>query len=205
MKRPNARTLLLNADSSVIKLVPWQKAMSLIVRGKAIQVDFYEGDCIRDGKGRFYAVPAVIILKKYIRKKYKKASFSKYKVFARDNYTCQYCLRELKPNQLNLDHVIPTCKWKGKDKGKSTCWTNIVTSCFPCNKKKGDYSCDEVGMFPHKSPVQPTEEEVFFSLHFHNKVEPEWEKWLSSYKSFQQFEKFERRGDLAGKDIMVNS
>ena len=50
-------------------------------------------------------------------------------VFARDNWTCQYCGSR---TQLTVDHVVP------RSKGGGSTWDNIVASCAPCNRRKGD-------------------------------------------------------------------
>ena len=53
----------------------------------------------------------------------------KWKIFKRDNFTCQKCgSQEL----LELDHVIPLSK-NGKDEEE-----NYQTLCQPCNRKKKD-------------------------------------------------------------------
>ena len=50
-------------------------------------------------------------------------------VFARDDWTCQYCGAR---SNLTVDHVMP------RSKGGSSSWENIVASCAPCNRRKGD-------------------------------------------------------------------
>jgi len=53
-------------------------------------------------------------------------------VFARDRWTCQYCGSR---SNLTVDHVVP------RSKGGGSTWENIVASCAPCNRRKGDGSC----------------------------------------------------------------
>lgn len=53
-------------------------------------------------------------------------------IYARDNYTCQYCINQFPLDALTLDHLIPTSKG-GKNHKE-----NLVTCCIPCNKKKGN-------------------------------------------------------------------
>ena len=61
-------------------------------------------------------------------------------VLARDSYTCQYCGREA--SGLTVDHVIP------RSRGGQSVWENIVASCAPCNRKKGNRLPREVAMHP---------------------------------------------------------
>lgn len=183
MKR-NYRSLLVNSDGVPLLVCNWTKAITLVFKKKVSMVDFYPDDFIRDGHNNHYSIPAVVILNKYIHRDYQKAPFSKAAVFARDLYQCAYCLNTFKSPQLTLDHVIPKSKWNGS--GTSTCWTNIVTACWHCNSRKADKTCREADMFPANMPRQPNYDEVFFGLHFHGKIEPEWIKWLMCFDSFKK-------------------
>jgi hypothetical protein len=51
-------------------------------------------------------------------------------IFARDNYTCQYCGERGK--RLECDHVVPVSKGGSHDN------SNLVTACFKCNRSKRD-------------------------------------------------------------------
>ena len=68
-------------------------------------------------------------------------------VFARDNWTCQYCGSR---SNLTVDHVIP------RSKGGGSSWDNIVASCAPCNRRKGDALPRQVGMRLRKQPRTPS-------------------------------------------------
>jgi 5-methylcytosine-specific restriction endonuclease McrA len=48
-----------------------------------------------------------------------------------------------------LDHVIP------RSRGGATDWSNIVTSCVPCNLKKGDRTPREAGLPLLVKPSKP--------------------------------------------------
>ncbi len=183
MLKYNRNTLYLNADYMPVLIRHWTKAITLVYKDKAVQVDFYENDEIKGAHGKVYPVPAVIALKQYIHRDYQKAPFSRMRVLARDKYCCQYCLQEFKASDLTMDHVIPRSKWKGP--GTPTCWTNIVTACFSCNSRKADRTCDEADMFPANPPVQPGYDEIFFGLHCHGKIEKEWLRWLQVFNIFK--------------------
>jgi 5-methylcytosine-specific restriction endonuclease McrA len=68
-------------------------------------------------------------------------------VFARDGWECQYCGAR---TSLTVDHVIP--RSKGGDSG----WENIVASCAPCNRRKGDRLPHQVDMHPRVKPRIPS-------------------------------------------------
>ena len=98
-------------------------------------------------------IPTVIVLGKFSKVPSKKPKFSPRAVKERDQFTCQYCGHTSKdhPNDFNMDHVIPRSR-KGK-----TEWSNIVTSCIPCNSKKADRTPEEAGMRLRNQPVVPKE------------------------------------------------
>ena len=64
-------------------------------------------------------------------------------VLARDAYTCQYCGHEA--TGLTVDHVIP------RSRGGESVWENIVASCAPCNRKKGNRMPREAACTPRRA------------------------------------------------------
>lgn len=146
-------TLCLNASFEPLRLMSAKRALRLVYQGKADLVEQHETTVYRSERASM-ALPVVIRLKKFV----KVPLFARRKVtnqflFARDNYTCQYCGRhesQLGPREgLNRDHVTP------KSKGGANTWTNCVTSCDSCNQKKDSKSVQEAGMKLRKTPVVP--------------------------------------------------
>lgn len=62
------------------------------------------------------------------------------KLFTRDRHTCAYCGSVHPASQLEREHVLPYSRG-----GRDT-WTNVVTSCRPCNQRKADRTPEEAGM-----------------------------------------------------------
>lgn len=58
-------------------------------------------------------------------------------VYSRDDFTCQYCLKQTPKPELTVDHVLPLALG-GMDE-----ITNYVTCCQECNQAKGDLSPEE--------------------------------------------------------------
>jgi hypothetical protein len=56
---------------------------------------------------------------------------TRFEVFKRDKFTCQYCGRSGPNVLLELDHIVP------KSEGGSDDILNLVTSCADCNRGKG--------------------------------------------------------------------
>ena len=85
--------------------------------------------------------PVVIRLVSYVKvpRDTHRRKITRRAVFARDGWACQYCGSR---SNLTVDHVIP------RSKGGSSSWENIVASCAPCNRRKGDSLPEQAGMHP---------------------------------------------------------
>lgn len=57
---------------------------------------------------------------------------TRFEVFKRDSFTCQYCGCKAPDVVLNVDHISPVSS------GGDNNITNLVTSCFSCNSGKRD-------------------------------------------------------------------
>ncbi len=98
---------------------------------------------------RLIRVPRVVLLTTYDRVPRRHVRFSRHNIYVRDGNTCQFCGRHHPRSELNLDHVIP------RSQGGKTVWENVVTSCIPCNRKKGGVAPHEVGMKLLRPPARP--------------------------------------------------
>lgn len=104
-----------------------------------------------------YPYPIAIRLTNYVKIKPKysnRVKLSKYNLYVRDNYTCQYCNRHVsqfnKKERLTKDHVIP------RDNGGESTWENLVTACSTCNHRKANRNPDEAKMRLLRLPFRPT-------------------------------------------------
>jgi hypothetical protein len=71
-------------------------------------------------------------------------------LFQRDRHLCCYCGAHKRAEQLTRDHVVPLSRG-GKDR-----WENIVTSCKPCNQRKGARTPEHAGMLMLYVPYIPS-------------------------------------------------
>ena len=93
--------------------------------------------------------PEIIILRTYYGMPFTEVNFARRNLYKRDNYTCQYCLEQYGPSNLNIDHVVPTSR------GGRTSWSNCVTSCISCNSKKANKMLVKSGLTLSKRPKKP--------------------------------------------------
>ena len=94
-------------------------------------------------------LPSVIALKDYIPAA-RRPAFTRFNVFLRDAFSCQYCGDRYPTPDLTFDHVIP------RSRGGRTTWENVVTACGGCNLRKGSRLPRECRMFPRHAPIQPS-------------------------------------------------
>lgn len=165
--------LILNGDYQPLSKYPlslnsMKKVLKSLLKGRISVVKEYD-DCIFV-KGNELKLPKVVVLKKYVNVSHK-PKFSRKNVYLRDNYTCQYCGRQFKAEDLTFDHVIPR-----KDGGQTT-WENIVTCCKECNCRKGCKSSDEAHMYPLREPHIPSMREL--EAHSNHNQNNEFNDWLS--------------------------
>ena len=156
MEFETTRCVVLNSTYEPIDVVTSQRAMVMILQGKAIVVEEHPYLLVRSPKVTF-KLPVMVALKMFVRgrKIYKTpAALSQRNLFLRDNNTCQYCCRtkiELKSYEfLTRDHIVPECRG-----GKST-WDNLVTACSTCNNKKAYHDLADTTLVLQKKPTIPT-------------------------------------------------
>jgi 5-methylcytosine-specific restriction endonuclease McrA len=148
-----ASTLVLNADYRPHSLISWEEAIVKVLQGKARVVAEYDDWKVRSTTFTL-KVPSVVVLVKYIVFRHN-VKFSRANIYARDEYTCQFCLQKageggrLSISDLTFDHVVP------RSRGGQTSWENIVTACQSCNTRKANRTPKEANMILHRIPVRP--------------------------------------------------
>ena len=141
-------TLLLNASYEPMKVIPWQRAITLLVLNKVELVEAYD-EMVR-GLTVSFQLPSVVRLLRYARGRTRGVKFSRMNVYRRDHFACQYCGSLPGVDALTFDHVVPRAQ------GGKTEWTNIVTACITCNARKADRTPDQAGMALTARPVRPS-------------------------------------------------
>ena len=96
------------------------------------------------------SLPSVIALKSFVKPS-ENPNFTRFNVFLRDKFTCQYCGDK---RDLTFDHLLP------KSKGGLTNWENVVTACSTCNVKKGGKLYTKCDLRLKKKPYIPTVDDL---------------------------------------------
>ncbi len=150
-------SLVLNADFRPLSYFPlslwsWQEAIKAVFLDRVNVLSEYE-DAIVHSPSFEMRVPSVIALKEYVVPRSKPA-FTRFNVFLRDKFQCQYCGEKQRSHELTFDHVLP------RSRGGGTSWENIVTACHVCNLHKGRQLPHECNMFPLRRPSAPSIHEL---------------------------------------------
>lgn len=140
-------TLLLNASYEPMKVIPWQRAITLVVLQKAELIEAYD-EVVRSVSEDF-AMPSVVRLCRFARGRRTGVKFSRANVYRRDEFTCQYCGAQPGTSKLTFDHVVPRAR------GGRTEWTNIVTACMACNARKAARTPAQARMTLTRPPARP--------------------------------------------------
>lgn len=94
-------------------------------------------------------IPRIILLLLYDKLPPWEVKFTRKNIYKRDNNICQYCGKKFQPEDLNLDHILPSSRG-GKDS-----WENVVCSCVPCNLRKANRTLKQAGMNLIRLPRKP--------------------------------------------------
>lgn len=144
--------LVLNADFRPLSYYPlsvicWQDAIKAVFLDRVNIIAEYGTEV--HSPGFRMRLPSIIALKDYIAAS-RRPAFTRFNVFLRDRFSCQYCGKRHTSHDLTFDHVIP------RSRGGKTSWENIATACGVCNFKKGNMLPADCGMFPIRQPFAPT-------------------------------------------------
>jgi 5-methylcytosine-specific restriction endonuclease McrA len=138
--------LVLNADYRPLSyyplsLWPWQEAIKAAVLHRVQIVAEYD-HVVRSQRQEF-RIPSVVVLKDFIKPQ-KRVAFTRFNLFLRDGFCCQYCGSK---GELTFDHVLP------RSCGGVTSWENVVAACSP-------KSLRQAGLRLAHAPRVPSAEEM---------------------------------------------
>ncbi len=142
------QVLLLNITYEPLKVIDWKRAISLLLLGKVEVLEEYTRAI--HSVSFTIKLPSVIRLLRLVKRPKTPIKFSRQNIYSRDKYRCQYCGGSFPAEELTYDHVIP------KSRGGKTKWTNIVTCCVDCNRRKGGRTPQEAKMKLVREPTRPT-------------------------------------------------
>ena len=163
------QVLVLNASFEPLNVCTVRRAHVLVFKGKAEVLEQLQQP-LRSASDT-YPWPHVIRLLHYVRvPRSVKRKISRRALFARDGHRCVYCGWA---GRLTLDHVVP------RSRGGDSVWENVVTSCAPCNLRKGNSLPEEAKMRMQVTPRMPTPA-LFVTLSA-ARIPDRWAPYLSAF------------------------
>lgn len=108
----------------------------------------------------FMDMSTIIAVKGEIGNKglYRTPTLTNRALFRRDQNLCAYCGNEFGHDHLTRDHVTARSN-NGKD-----VWTNVVTSCGGCNRRKDDHDLKDIDMKLLYVPYAPSRSEYLLLM-----------------------------------------
>jgi 5-methylcytosine-specific restriction endonuclease McrA len=152
----------LEVEGESIRPVTWDEWITLPVRSQDSAVLTMRGP-IR--------VPTVIVALNYAKVPKKRPKLCARTIRERDGNRCQYTGVMLRPEEGNVDHVVPRARG-GKD-----AWENCVWSSKSVNSQKGNRLPHEAGLKLLKQPVAVREMPVTVLIRNTHSI-PDWEPFV---------------------------
>ncbi len=139
------RTLVLNAGYEPLGVVPFRRALVLVLAGKAVVLAADDVPVVATSLS--LPRPSVILLTRYVKvPRQRSVAVSRRGVLRRDGARCAYCRR----TATTVDHVLP------RSRGGRDTWENLVACCLRCNGQKGDRTPEEMGWSLRVRPAVPS-------------------------------------------------
>ena len=164
----NYPVLVLNQNYEPLAVCRARRAIVLLFQGKAEMLE--NGVGFIHSARQIFALPSVIRLDYFIKRLRREKKLTRYEIFNRDRYTCQYCGKQTR--QLTLDHIIP--RYRG---GQHT-WENVVSACIQCNRRKAGSTPREANMTLIRKPAPPHGSPFFTVPYQYVQAKNEWHKYL---------------------------
>ena len=164
----NFPVLVLNQNYEPLNICRVRRAVVLVYQRKAEMLE--NGTGFIHSINSIFSVPSVIRLASMIKRPRPERKLTRFEIFNRDQYTCQYCGTET--HQLTLDHVIP------RHQGGQNSWENMVSACIPCNRRKAGRTPNEAGMRLICQPIRPRGNNLLNIPYHYRQNQREWQKYL---------------------------
>jgi 5-methylcytosine-specific restriction endonuclease McrA len=166
----NCAVLVLNLNYEPLNVCNLRRAMGMILGGKA--------EILENGRGfirspsQLWPIPSVIRLDHLIRRPLPRVHLCRREVFRRDRHTCQYCGRRTR--DLTMDHVVP------RHGGGAHTWSNLVSACAACNRRKGGKTLKQARMRLLHPPSEP-KPTAHYLFQAYLQQNGEWEQFLRGW------------------------
>lgn len=151
------RILKLDAGGLPVEWIDWREAVGLYFTDKIAWEAGSEKIHLRGGRSRDTGLRSALEIDSIIAVRDRSHRFarglvpplSRRELFHRDGGLCLYCSKRLHFKEMQIEHVMP------RSRGGAHAWTNVVSTCEPCNRHKDNRSPEEAGMKLMALPYEP--------------------------------------------------
>jgi 5-methylcytosine-specific restriction endonuclease McrA len=164
----NNPVLVLNQSYEAINICHVRRAVVLLLYGKAEMLE--NGLGFIHSANDVFPIPSVIKLAHIVKRPRYEKKLTRFGVFHRDQYRCQYCSKI--SHQLTIDHVLP------RNQDGEHIWENVVSACVSCNRRKAGRTPKQANMKLIRQPRQPYNNLPFYILRHNLENQIEWQKYL---------------------------
>jgi len=164
----NLPVLVLNQNYEPLNVTRVRRAVVMVTMGNAEMLE--NGIGVIHSARAVIEIPSVIRLPRLVKRPRMERKMSRYEVFVRDDFTCQYC--GTKNRDITIDHLIPRSQ-----RGSHT-WENVVCACGRCNRRKAGRTPQQAGMKLLRQPFRPVVKYGGFVPYRYRELNPSWRKYL---------------------------
>ena len=168
MKAIDNPVLVLSQSYEAVNICHVRRAIVLIMCGKAEMLE--NGLGYIHSSSDLFPIPSVIKLATMVRRPRTERKLTRFGVFHRDHYTCQYCGKT--SHQLTIDHVVPRLQ------GGEHTWENVVSACADCNRRKAGRTPKQANMKLLVKPCRPRNGLPFYIPQRQLQNPGDWQKYL---------------------------
>ncbi len=167
LRRP---VLVLNISYEPIQITTVRRAFILCLKGRATLEEATDG-YLRTASEK-YPIPSVIRLRRYIPHFNQRGNIFRRLIRHYPRLRCQYCDRELDPQEITWDHIIP------RSRGGPSRWSNLAIACPDCNHFKGNRLPEEAGLRLTVDPRRIPRRQLFFYIRWLGILDERWRKYI---------------------------
>lgn len=166
------QVLLVDKNYIALSIISVKKAIKLIVKGKAEEIDSV-GKIYVQCINKQFSISTILRLMISVpwRAHESRGKFCRKNIAIRDSYSCQYCGIKIGKNGGTIDHVMPVSR------GGKTDYTNCVLCCKSCNSIKRDRTPEQAGMPLKSKPRKPGFASIY-KQYLSAEYPPEWATYI---------------------------
>ena len=167
LRRP---VLVLNLSYEPFQVTTVRRAVLLYWKEKVTIEEIGDGELHTVNQS--LPVPSVVRLRRYVPRFHQRGNIFRRLLRHYPQLRCQYCERELTPDEVTWDHIVP------RSRGGQSRWSNLAIACSSCNHYKGNRLPEEAGLKLFLDPRRIPRRQLFFYIRWLGLLDERWGKYI---------------------------